>query len=491
MSPQVEAALIAAGVGVLTVITTAFTQYLGRRATSKQLDRTLGEQRLRTLNERFATSARQLGDDKPAAVRLAGVYAMAGLAEDWEENRQTCVDVLCGYLRLPYDPDPGNDADPAERAAYLANREVRHTAIRVITAHLQAGAAESWQRWQGLNFDFTGVVFDGGDFTGAEFSGGQVRFDSAVFSGGQVHFGGAKFSGSTVLFDSAVFSGGTVRFGGAEFSGGTVSFHGAVFSGGEVDFDSAKFSGGTVRFDYAMFSGSTVRFGGAKFSRGTVLFDSAPFTDGTVLFDSAKFSGSTVRFDSAVFSGSTVRFDYTKFSGGTVRFDYTEFPGGEVRFDRAEFSGGEVDFTNSRDWSVPPAFPLIGVPPQGVTLPKKEDQIPGVGMPDPSDMRSPDLPHVSLHGMGARLQTMLRDGAGIGGDLARQGQCRLLNSHVKSGQDPVRTSGATLRSPRQRPRSSQPSAGQDTGLSFPGKGVGVQIYLSCRVSAFRPTCRVA
>ncbi len=37
MSPQVEAALIAAGVGVLTVITTAFTQYLGRRATSKQL----------------------------------------------------------------------------------------------------------------------------------------------------------------------------------------------------------------------------------------------------------------------------------------------------------------------------------------------------------------------------------------------------------------------------------------------------------------------
>jgi hypothetical protein len=26
---------------------------------------------------------------------------------------------------------------------------------------------------------------------------------------------------------------------------------------------------------------------------------------------------------------------------------------------------------------------------------------------------------------------------------------------------------------------------------FPGQGVGVQIYLSCRVSAFRPTSRVA
>ena len=28
-------------------------------------------------------------------------------------------------------------------------------------------------------------------------------------------------------------------------------------------------------------------------------------------------------------------------------------------------------------------------------------------------------------------------------------------------------------------------------LSFPGQGVGVQVYLSCRVSVFRPTCRVA
>jgi hypothetical protein len=28
-------------------------------------------------------------------------------------------------------------------------------------------------------------------------------------------------------------------------------------------------------------------------------------------------------------------------------------------------------------------------------------------------------------------------------------------------------------------------------VSFPGQGVGVQVYLSCRVSAFRPTCRVA
>ena len=50
------------------------------KAQSEQLYSTRAEQRTRTLNERFDTVAGQLGSDKPPAVRLAGVYAMAGLA---------------------------------------------------------------------------------------------------------------------------------------------------------------------------------------------------------------------------------------------------------------------------------------------------------------------------------------------------------------------------------------------------------------------------
>jgi hypothetical protein len=123
MSPEVEAAIIAGGVGVLTVIAALYGTRktsqdtkagLGKQLTEQrealdrtlkeqreQLDRTLAEERTRTLNERFATAAEQLGSDKPA-VRLAGVYAMAGLADDWEENRQTCVHVPCAYLRMPW-----------------------------------------------------------------------------------------------------------------------------------------------------------------------------------------------------------------------------------------------------------------------------------------------------------------------------------------------------------------------------------------------------
>src|SRR5215475_13418560 len=98
MDPVVVAAIIAAGTGVLTVVCTLY-------GTHRTVKEQLAEQRHeldRTLNERFATAAGQLGDDKRPAVRLAGVYAMAGLADDWPENRQTCVDILCAYLRLPY-----------------------------------------------------------------------------------------------------------------------------------------------------------------------------------------------------------------------------------------------------------------------------------------------------------------------------------------------------------------------------------------------------
>src|SRR5699024_8601297 len=50
--------------------------------------------------ERYNAATSQLADDK-AAARLAGIYAMARLADDWPDQRQQCVDVLCAYLRMP------------------------------------------------------------------------------------------------------------------------------------------------------------------------------------------------------------------------------------------------------------------------------------------------------------------------------------------------------------------------------------------------------
>jgi uncharacterized protein YjbI with pentapeptide repeats len=300
MSPQIIAAIIAAAVSFITLIGSLAAQYFGRRATSRdteraleeqgrqldrtlaeqreqldrtlaeqraQLDRTLAEQRARTLNERFATAAEMLGADKTSAIRLAGVYAMTGLADDWEQNRQTCIDVLCACLRLPYKPDPGDDAPQIEQIDFRANREVRHTIIRVITAHLKESAVTSWQ---GLNFDFSGVVFDGGGFSGVDLTG--AYFDSAVFSGGVVSFERAEFSSGIVAFNGVVFSGADVFFGWTKFSGARVWFSGAVFSGGQVRFLDVDVSGGEILINAARFSGGHVFFGGSVHSGGHVSF---------------------------------------------------------------------------------------------------------------------------------------------------------------------------------------------------------------------------
>jgi uncharacterized protein YjbI with pentapeptide repeats len=369
-----------AGAGALVALVMAYRrQKVAEAATVVDKERsevekerweaTAAHDRTRLLNERFTAIATQLGGGQPA-VRLAGVHAMAGLADDWKENRQTCVDVLCAYLRLPHDPDPGEDAAPgagapmkvreaygAERAAYLANREVRHTVIRLISAHLRPDAATSWE---GLNLDFTGVVFDGGDFSDARFSGGTVQFNGASFASGQVSFTGAEFSDGQVSFSGAEFSGGQVAFTGGVFSDGQVSFYGARFSGGQVSFRGARFSGGA-----GIFRGE-VSFVGAVFSGGQVDFGSGTFADGAV------FSGGEVSFASAVFSGGRVSFRGAVFSGGEVSFFDAKFSGGQVDFGGARFSGGEVSFSGPGDWSHPPQFGWEN-PPAGVTLPAEAD----------------------------------------------------------------------------------------------------------------------
>ena len=326
-----------AGAGALVALIVAYRRQKIAEADSAH-DRT------RVFNERFTAIAAQLGDGQPA-VRLAGVHAMAGLADDWEANRQTCIDVLCAYLRMPYEPDPGDDALMEKQLAFRASREVRHTVIRVITAHLTDASPVSWR---GCNFDFTGVVFDGGNFARAEFSGGKVSFDSARFSGGKVSFENAKFSGGWVSFDGAKFSGGAVTFWGAEFSDGGATFNEAEFSG------------------------STVSFIGAKFSGGMVFFIGARFRGGTVFFNDAKFSGAGVALM------------YAEFSGGTVSFGSAQFTGGKVSFDNAKFSGGTVAFSHPGDWSRPPAFgPGFdeSSPPPGVTLPAPAGPSPSPASP--------------------------------------------------------------------------------------------------------------
>jgi Pentapeptide repeats (9 copies) len=201
---------------------------------------------------RYVTAAEQLGHES-AAVRLAGVYAMAHLADDWSDQRQTCIDVLCAYLRIPY------EIDVSSSHYRIGEREVRRSLIRTIRNHLRSGY--SAVIWTGYNFSFEGAVFDCGDLSRAQLTGGHVSFHGAKFVSGTFQFDHVTFSGAHLWFTGTEFAGARVSFRGADFAGGAVSFKGARFAGGKVIFEDARLSGCRVSLEGAAVEGAVVQWG--------------------------------------------------------------------------------------------------------------------------------------------------------------------------------------------------------------------------------------
>ncbi|MEU0795504.1 pentapeptide repeat-containing protein [Amycolatopsis sp. NPDC005961] len=209
-------------------------------------------------NERFGSAAEQLAHDSPA-VRLAGVYAMAGLADDWADKRQVCVDVLCGYLRII-----------REAAGEV---EVREAILRVIRDRTRQSGERSWSA---LDFDFTGVTIENADFARRKFSG-EVLFDGAEFVGGVASFAGAEFG--KLSFHGARFSAGETNFGGMTVTGGKVEFVGAEFAGETVDFADGFLQSSSIAFFRCRFAAPRVDFSQLDFTFGRLLFDRCDFAD--------------------------------------------------------------------------------------------------------------------------------------------------------------------------------------------------------------------
>ncbi|MCF6475759.1 pentapeptide repeat-containing protein [Nonomuraea sp. MG754425] len=271
---------VVGGIGGAVALVVAYRKQRLAEEENQRARLTTRRENTKLYAERFDKATDKLGSESPA-VRLAGVHALAALADGWTDGRQMCIDVLCAYLRMPPEPEPDIGQEPARHSAWRAMREVRATIIRLIGTHLSRNAPAPWH---GHDFDFTGVTFDASaNFAGAVFSGGRVWFIDAVFSGEEIFFTGATFSGSVVMFNRAVFSGST-WFHNATFGDSEISFEGAVFSGGKVSFARAIFSGASVIFSGAIFSGSRVSFADAKFSSGRIPFDGAKFSGGDVDF---------------------------------------------------------------------------------------------------------------------------------------------------------------------------------------------------------------
>ncbi len=86
--------------------------------------------RSRVADERFARAVELLGHDA-AQVRVGAMHALAGLAKSRVEYAQTVLDILCAYLRRPFNHnvDDLEDFDDEQREIEL---EVRLTSQRLI-----------------------------------------------------------------------------------------------------------------------------------------------------------------------------------------------------------------------------------------------------------------------------------------------------------------------------------------------------------------------
>jgi hypothetical protein len=137
----------------------------------------------RRITELYTKAVEQLGSDK-APVRLGGLYALERLAQDNPAHRQTIVNVICAYLRMPFSNEPpANELVPETRRAgkvlatetetrpiglgetWQQERQVRLTAQSILTEHLGAhkrGEDRFDERnkrfWPGINIDLSGAT---------------------------------------------------------------------------------------------------------------------------------------------------------------------------------------------------------------------------------------------------------------------------------------------------------------------------------------------
>ncbi|MFD4355789.1 pentapeptide repeat-containing protein [Nocardia sp. NPDC058518] len=260
-------------------------------------------------------------------------------------HRQQCIDVLCGYLRLPYDAVHGTSGrtkfvvkepriehgrvrgETEEHVEYRQNdSEVRKTIVRVIADRLRPEAEYSWSA---SDFDFRTAHLEDVDLSHATFAG-DARFDEARFTGG-AWFDKARFTGDA-WFDKATFTG-DAWFNEATFTG-DAWFNEATFVGGAW-FTEATFTG-DAGFTEVRFTGGAW-FNEARFT-GDAWFNTATFTGGA-WFTEATFTGDA-GFNTATFTGDA-GFNEVMFAG-------------KSSFVAADFGSGRIAFIEPRQWGPPP-----------------------------------------------------------------------------------------------------------------------------------------
>ncbi|MEU0789479.1 pentapeptide repeat-containing protein [Amycolatopsis sp. NPDC005961] len=206
--------------------------------------------RERVADERFAKAVELLGHAADQ-VRVGAMHALAGLARSRPEYTQTVLDVLCSYLRRPFDVE---ESEGPERERELT---VRLTAQRLVSDLLPGRDAEG----PAYDLDLTSATLEYFDLSGKLVGGLLLRYASLRSS---TNLSGCRFRGRVYLTAAGTGDGrlvghfrcrGTVFESHAWFSGTTFTedaeFTATTFAG-RTTFKDAKFAKDAVFTDVAV-----------------------------------------------------------------------------------------------------------------------------------------------------------------------------------------------------------------------------------------------
>ncbi len=343
---------VVAGIGGTVALTVAVRK---QKVAERQHDLSEADaksQDRRILDERFRNSVEQLGKES-AVVRIGGAYSLAKLADDWLEERQTCINTLCGYLHFPYDLSGGKNGE----------REVRQTIIGIIRQRLSRTAEISWD---GELFDLTGAVLDHLDLSDIDLKESTLCLRGCVIQAATFRMKGFRVMGGEIdARDLRIMEGATLDAQGGYLSdSGKISLAGSTISSGIVTFEDMQVNGGRLELDNVRVDGSGV------LNLSHILITSVPRVQklpSPLSLDEAEISGGTVNLEhiqivtgqdrpELTWSGGqekgggrfSASFRRLKLVGGRISFNDVKIPFGEFSFNGANFTGGVLDFENSR-----------------------------------------------------------------------------------------------------------------------------------------------
>lgn len=232
------------------------------------------------LRSRYAKTAEQLGSEQPP-VKLAGIYSLAALADDWSEQgnpdeRQVCIDLLSSYFKLQMPTTPGAS-------------ECKAAVMDVVTTRLM-WATEKRKYWGSCKITLRNF----GQLSALE--------DLVIRDGGLLRLSGVTLGTRSVL-EKVQLLGGAINFPALKPNRGLLTFREASVYGGDLTVSTSvrvdeQNAFGTVEFDQLRLMGGVVR---VRIPTGNVVFTDCVFKRGSLKLSAA--TGGSVSFVNCRFEG--------------------------------------------------------------------------------------------------------------------------------------------------------------------------------------------